>query len=129
VKLLLDTCTLLWMAGEPGRLSGRVRGLLSAPDTERWFSAISSFEIAIKARKGKLTLPLPSRNWLREVIATYGLHEFPITSEIAALAPEVSVPHADPCDRIIVATAQIHGVAVATSDPLIHACQDIEVVW
>jgi PIN domain nuclease of toxin-antitoxin system len=129
VRLLLDTCVLLWMTGEPGRLSQKARQLLSAPEGDRWFSAISSFEIALKARKRKLVLPLPARDWLREVVAAYGLQELPMTSEIAALAPEVAVSHADPCDRIIVATAQIHGLTVVTSDPLIRDCKAIETVW
>jgi PIN domain nuclease of toxin-antitoxin system len=89
---------------------------------------ISGSEISVKHRKGKLELPLPPREWLAQVFAAYSLRELPITLQIAALAPEVAVAHADPCDRMIVATAQLHGIPV-TSDHLIAVCKDIEVIW
>lgn len=117
------------MAGEPGHISEKVRKVLASPEAELWISAISAFEISLKVKKGKLDLPLPPRTWFKEAVKTYNLREISITSEIAGLAPEVAVPHADPCDRFIVAAAQIHGLAVATPDPMIHACQDIEVIW
>ena len=129
MRLLLDTCVLLWMAGEPSRLSLRVREHLANPDTERYVSAISAFEIAVKHRKKKLDLPLPPRQWFREVLATYQIQELPITSEIAGLSQEVAVSHSDPCDRLIIATAQIHGMAVVTSDGFIQGCEDIETIW
>ena len=60
-------------------------------------------------------------------LAAYSFQELPITLEIAARAPEVTVPHADPGERMIVATAQLHGIPLMTSDHLISACRDIEI--
>ena len=85
--------------------------------------------LSVKHRKGKLELPLPPREWLAQAFAAYSLRELPITLQIAALAPEVAVAHADPCDRMIVATAQLHGIPVMTSDHLIAVCKDIEIIW
>jgi PIN domain nuclease of toxin-antitoxin system len=102
---------------------------LTHPETERYVSAISAFEVAVKYRKGKLDLPLPPGQWFREVLATYQIQELPITSEIAALSQEVAVSHSDPCDRLIIATAQLHGLAVVTPDGLIQDCTDIETIW
>jgi PIN domain nuclease of toxin-antitoxin system len=129
MRLLLDTCVLLWTAGEPSKLPAEVQSLLSRQDAERYVSAISAFEVAIKYRKGKLDLPLPPRQWFREVLAAYGIQELPVTSEIAALSTEVAVSHSDPCDRLIVATAQIGELAVITPDPLILGCKDIKTIW
>lgn len=92
MKLLLDTCVLLWMVGEPGRISPRARQELTRDDAELVVPAISAFEISIKYRKGKLSLPLPPRPWFREALSNYGVAEIPITSEIAGLAPEVDIP-------------------------------------
>jgi PIN domain nuclease of toxin-antitoxin system len=117
------------MATEPQRLSPKVQGLVDAPDNRLYISAISAFEIAVKSRKGKLVLPLPAREWVHEALAAYRIEDLPITSEIAALSQEVDVPHSDPCDRLIAATALTHGIAVATPDPMIRACKDIEVIW
>jgi PIN domain nuclease of toxin-antitoxin system len=99
VRVLLDTCALLWWVGDPARLSTRARTVLADAETEPCVSAISAFEIALKHRKGKLDLPLPARDWFREALEIYAVQELPVTSEIAALAPDVALPHADPCDR------------------------------
>ena len=129
MRLLLDTCVLLWLVGDPGRISPRARSQVEQIPNELCISAISAFEIAIKVRKGKLTLPLPPRDWFHQALLTYGVKELSVSSQIAGLAPEVSVPHADPCDRIIVATAQVHGIPVLTPDHLIRECQDIPIIW
>jgi PIN domain nuclease of toxin-antitoxin system len=129
VHVLLDTCALLWLVGDPARLSARARAALESTETEAYVSAISGFEISVKHRRGKLELPLPPREWLAQAFAAYSLRELPITLQIAALAPDVAVAHADPCDRIIVATAQLHGIPVMTSDHLIAVCKDIEIIW
>lgn len=102
---------------------------MESTETEAYISAISGFEISVKHRKGKLELPLAPREWLAQAFAAYSLRELPITLEIAALAPEVSVSHVDPCDRMIIATAQLHGIPVMTSDRLISACRDVEIIW
>jgi PIN domain nuclease of toxin-antitoxin system len=129
VRVLLDTCALLWLVGDPARLSTSARTVLADAGTELCVSTISAFEIAVKHRKGKLALPLPARDWLREAFEIYAIREFPVTSEIAALAPDVAVPHADPCDRMIIATAKVYGIPVMTSDHLIAECTDINILW
>jgi PIN domain nuclease of toxin-antitoxin system len=129
VQVLLDTCALLWLVGDSARLSARARAALESLETEAYVSAISGFEISVKHRKGKLELPLPPREWLPQAFAAYSLRELPVTLEIAALAPEIAVPHADPCDRMIIATAQLHGIPVMTPDHLISACKAIECIW
>lgn len=129
MKLLLDTCVLLWMVGEPSRISARARQELTRDDAELVVSAISAFEIAIKYRKGKLNLPIPPRQWFQEALSNCGVAEIPITSNIASLAPEVDIPQADPCDRIIVATALLQGLTLLTSDKSLLDARDLRVIW
>jgi PIN domain nuclease of toxin-antitoxin system len=66
---------------------------------------------------------------LAQAFAAYSLRELPITLQIAALAPEVTTAHADPCDRMIIATAQLQRIPLMTSDHLIAVCKDIEIIW
>lgn len=129
MQLLLDTCVLLWMVGDPDRLSTPAREVIARADSSLLVSAISAFEIAVKRSKGKLELPLPPREWVARALADYGISAVPMTSEMAALAPEVAVAHRDPCDRIILATAQILGIPIVTPDPLIRDCPDATVIW
>lgn len=129
LRVLLDTCALLWLVGEPTRLSMRAHAVLADGENELCVSAISAFEIAVKHKKRKLALPLPARDWLREAFTSYGILVLPVTAEIAAMAPDVAVQHADPCDRIIIATAQVHRLPVVTSDRLIAECADVDILW
>ena len=63
------------------------------------------------------------------MLTSYQVLELPITSEIAGLAPEINASHSDPGDRMIMATAQIHGIPILTPDPLIDASSDVTVIW
>jgi PIN domain nuclease of toxin-antitoxin system len=76
--LLLDT-TLLWIAQDRSQLSDDVTLLLFSAAEAPVVSAISAFEVAVKARKGKLTLPLPPDEWFERVTQRYQL--------IASLSP------------------------------------------
>lgn len=129
MHLLLDTCALLWAAGEPDKLSRRARERLAQPDVKLYVSSISAFEISLKSSKGKLRLPIAPREWFREVVSVFRIQELPVTSEIASLAPELPAPVADPCDRMILATAEILGMAVVTSDRCFREYGAVEVIW
>jgi len=59
--MLLDTCSLLWLAGDQARLSEQARSSIVSAGPGLALSAISAFEIAFKHRQGKLTLPIPPR--------------------------------------------------------------------
>ena len=129
MRVLLDTCALLWLVGAPDRLSPAAQRAVTGSEVRLCISAISAFEVAVKHGKGKLSLPFPPREWVRRTLADYAIEELPVTAEIAAMAPEVAVSHADPCDRMIIATAMLHQLPVVTSDRLIAGCADIAVIW
>jgi len=113
--MILDTCALLFLASGDARLSRTARDRLAAEPT-RWFCAISSFEIALKVRQGKLDLPLAPLQWLREVEGRYGLTEVPLDSALCAAAAELPLHHRDPFDRFIIAAALHLRVPVVTID-------------
>ena len=75
--LVLDTCALLWLGSEPARLSVRARELLSARDASLAVSAVSAWEIALKASKQRLRLPMDASDWWSEVLAAYQIQESP----------------------------------------------------
>jgi PIN domain nuclease of toxin-antitoxin system len=114
--VILDTCALLFLASGDRRLSRPAREQL-ATQTVRWFCAISSFEIALKHRQGKLELPLPPLRWLRELETRYGLTEVPLDSDLCTAAAELPRHHDDPFDRFIIAAALRLRVPVVTIDP------------
>jgi PIN domain nuclease of toxin-antitoxin system len=113
--MLLDTCALLWLAGEHSRLSSSA---LQQIDSEPIVSvsAISAFEIAVKTAKGKLGLPLPVEEWWKKTVLHHHLDVIQVSDDI--LIRSVSLPqiHSDPADRIIIATALLHNLPVVTAD-------------
>lgn len=129
MPLILDTCVLLWMVADPKRLSDAARKLIKENQDRLCVSAISAFEIAIKHKKKKLELPTDPWSWFEQAAAFYNLKELPISARIAALAPTVDVPHADPCDRIIIASAMTHELQIVSPDHLIRGCPQVLVSW
>lgn len=127
--LLLDTCTLLWLAADQDKLTSGARELLSRRRDRLFVSAISAFEIGIKHRKGKLTLPREPVAWFEGERRFHGLIEIPVDSRIAATSTQLPPLHRDPCDRIIVATAHIHGLTILSPDPLIKAYREADTAW
>ena len=129
MPLLLDTCVLLWMAADPTRISKPARELLIQKQDRLFVSAISAFEVAVKHKKGKLTLPMDPWEWFQQTTDFFDIQEIPVSAKIAALSTSVEVPHADPCDRIIIATAITNDLKTISPDHLIRECPQIEVVW
>jgi len=129
MKLLLDTCALLWLGSDPDSLSPRAKeALVQSPD-QIHVSAISALEIAIKVAKGRLVLPAPPESWYPRVLQTYQLREVPVSGTIALRAPRVALVQADPADRIVVSTALELGLAVITADHHIRASTEVSVIW
>lgn len=127
--ILLDTCTLLWLVGDQTKLSTRALEELRNNPGQLFVSAISAFEIGIKERKGKLRLPLDPERWFEAALEFHGLLELPVTGSIASRAMMLPALHADPCDRLVVATGQALGMLVLTPDPLIRAYPGTRSAW
>ena len=127
--ILLDTCTFLWLAADQKKISKKAKDIIEKHADGLFVSAISAFEIAIKNRSGKLKLPIPVEDWFIETLDFHGLHELPVTSSIAVASVQLPPIHNDPCDRIIIATAQMNNMKICTCDKLISQYKEVSVVW
>ena len=115
VSVILDTCALLWLAGGGKKLSrATLRAINEAPVV--YVSTISGFEISLKTRNGKLELSLPVEKWFAQVFEHHGLTILPLELEACIAAAELPAFHDDPFDRLIIATAKLHDLTVATTD-------------
>ena len=115
--MLLDTCALLWLTQGGGQLSPEVlQRLAEAPFV--YVSAISGFEIGMKYKKGKLELPVPPSEWFNVIVKHHDLQVLPLDLEICIRSTELPPVHQDPCDRMIIATAQIQQLIVVTADSI-----------
>ena len=112
--VLLDTHVLHWWASEPKRLSRAAERAVEAAD-ELAVAAVSWYELAWLATKGRIAAGVPLRAWLDELSAD--VRTAPLTPAIAATAAELSDGFPpDPADRLIYATAVEHGWRLVTKD-------------
>jgi PIN domain nuclease of toxin-antitoxin system len=118
VKLLVDTHLVLWAATQPEKLSKRARSLLGDSQSELLFSAASIWEVVIKAALGRNDFEVDAR-LLRRGLLDNEWHELPITSQHAIAVDHLPPLHRDPFDRILLAQAEVEGLILLTSDPIV----------
>ena len=127
MRLLLDTCTFLWLAGG-GVLSTLAAASIREPSNQLFLSAVSTWEIVSKYRAGRLPLPespdrlIPIERRLRGVLA------LPFDEESALQVIRLPPLHRDPFDRMLISQAIAGSLTIVTPDPLI-AQYPIRVIW
>lgn len=129
VVILLDTCALLWLAADQDKLSVPARNAIREYAGRLFVSSISAFAIEIKARTGKLELPMAAGTWFEKALRYHGLAGVPVNAAIACRSAGLPPLHNDPCDRIIIATALEHGMSIVTCDALIAQYEGVKVLW
>ena len=93
-------------------------------------SAISPWEVAKKASLGKLSLSMPTREWILQSLASQGLRLLPLTPEISWEANHLPGDfHRDPADQIIVATARLHNLTLITGDRRVRGYRHVRLLW
>ncbi len=118
--LLLDTHVLLWVLEDNPRLGNEARHRISTSPSVL-VSAASTWEIAIKASLGKLTVPAD----LGDAILASGLQDLPVTRAHTLASDITALPHRDPFDALLVAQARIERAALVTADTkILDACED-----
>lgn len=126
MNVLLDACALLALArGElPTRAATALR---SAPEAN--VSAVTPWEVAIKVAGGKLRLKAPPVHWFHALAERYRLRELPLDARLACAAAGLPLIHRDPFDRVLVALAQAHALAILTSDENIPKYPGVTTLW
>jgi PIN domain nuclease of toxin-antitoxin system len=103
------------LASGDARLSGEARSRIQGAAAV-FVSAITGYEIGIKVRRSKLSLPLPPAEWFDAVVAHHGLTELPLDLSTCVMAANPPPHHGDPSDRMIIAAALKFDVPVVTAD-------------
>ena len=119
MKLLLDTCTFLWIVDQRDQLPAPVVALYASPENEVYLSAASAWEIAVKYAKGVLALSDRPERYVLVQRAAHHIRSLSIDEESALHASRLPFLHRDPFDRLIVSQAIIHGMTILTPDPII----------
>jgi len=104
MKLLLDTHAFLWFVTGDERMSRRARRAIEAEGVEPILSAACVWEMAIKARLGRLALPCSVEEYVAEKLAC-GFSVLPVDWPHAAAVERMPMHHRDPFDRLLAAQA------------------------
>ena len=130
--IVLDTHALVWWVNDPSELSvGARKAINGAVLTKSVFvSCITSWELALLVERGRLKLALDVRDWLARCEALPFLSFVPVSNAIAVESVRLpDFPHADPADRIIVATAMSLGAGLVTKDEKISSYNPVKAIW
>jgi PIN domain nuclease of toxin-antitoxin system len=123
----LDTTALYVAAGVSGvSFTPKVRRLLEDPETVRLVSPVSFNEIAIKANKGLTPL---TRQHIERLISDLVLTILPLTAEHSFRLFGLPAHHADPFDRMLIATALAEDLAIVASDREFKRYKGLRVIW
>jgi PIN domain nuclease of toxin-antitoxin system len=121
MRILLDTHVFLWYISADPRLPVAFRDAIRDPANEVYLSAASVWEAVIKYALGKLPLPEAPASYLPRQRAAHRIATLPV--EEATLLHLAGLPplHRDPFDRVLIAQAIQHGLALATVDDAVRA--------
>ena len=132
MTVLLDTHVLIWWLTDDRGLS--TEQLAELERLERSgdalaVAAISLWEIAMLAERGRIGLPCTTDAFLDELERAPSLRVLPLDGRVAAESVRLGdrLPR-DPADRMIVATARVWGLPLATADERIRGSGAVRVI-
>lgn len=115
MRILLDTHALIWLLTDSPRITAEIRGMLSAPGVELFFSSVSILEIAIKHSLKPEAMPC-APDEIRKDAEASGLLEVKFDSFHAKAVGELPWLHKDPFDRMLIAQARTEKMRLLTHD-------------
>lgn len=128
--ILLDTHALLWWALDPDKLSEQaVRATERMEDEGGYASSISIWEIGLKAKNGKIELPITVDELARRIERGGVVDLVPVDTTTWLRSLSLDWSHRDPADRVIVATALRAEVPILTKDRILHEFGGVPCVW
>lgn len=128
MKLLLDTHIWLWSVLEPTRLSRRVAKEIQDSANELWLSPISVWELVVLWQKGRMVASEDIEAWVPKALRALPLQEAPVTYEVARETARLRLPHRDPADRFLLATAKVFELTLVTADEHLLKSRDVSLL-
>lgn len=129
MNLLLDTCAVLYLSANDAKVTDSTREKVAV--AERIFvSAVTAAELACLQERDRIELSNHWKPWFRKAVEVNGWEVLPVEWEVMEEA--YSLPgdfHADPADRMIVATARFYRYSVLTTDSKILRYPHVDACW
>jgi PIN domain nuclease of toxin-antitoxin system len=117
--ILVDTHVLIWLDQDDPALGRNSRTLVDEALREGALaaSAVSFWEVAMLVEKRRIAMDMPLAEWRMDLLGA-GLVEVAVDGSIGIKAAELEGAHADPADRMIIASALATGADLLTADKL-----------
>jgi PIN domain nuclease of toxin-antitoxin system len=129
LTVVLDTHAWLWLRSDPDRLSPTARQAIEDAD-RLGICAISCWEVATLARRGRIALDRDVEAWIGQALAGQRVESVPLTAEIATTAGLLDERFpGDPADRIIYATARASSAPLITRDRALRSFDPQRTIW
>lgn len=122
---LLDTHVWIWHLLADPRLTPRARLLIDTSVAECWLSPISIWETRMLIERGRFRVDGEFRDWVEESRRSLPLRPATFTEEVALACFETELPHRDPGDRFLAATAAVYDLVLITADRRLLACSAV----
>jgi len=131
VKLILDTCAILWTVSKSSELTTRAKNHITDISNEICVSAISCAEIACLSDRNRIELNTHWKLWFRKYVVeinnwTVLSLDLDIVQEAYSLPGEL---HRDPVDRFLIATSRLHKAPIVTADRKILDYPHVDSIW
>jgi PIN domain nuclease of toxin-antitoxin system len=128
MKLLLDTCTFLWIALEPKEFSKTATTVYTDPANSCYLSTVSAWEIGVQYLLGRINLAQPPTIFVPAERANHRIAELALTEQSALRVFQLPSIHKDPFDRMLVCQAMVENMILLTPDPMIQQ-YPVSMLW
>jgi PIN domain nuclease of toxin-antitoxin system len=116
MRVLLDTHAFLWFILDDPKLSTLARGIIEEEKNDILISPASFWEIAIKIRLKKYSLPQPYLQFMQSQIAVNEFKILPLELPHTDLLITLPIHHKDPFDRLLVCQSLAEGIPLVSAD-------------
>jgi PIN domain nuclease of toxin-antitoxin system len=129
--ILLDTHVIIWLLGDPGRISPSATHAILQSEAERsglGISSVSLYEVVRGIIRGRMRVDLPLGSFLEALESRFVVFQLSKEAAKSGAALPDSFP-GDPCDRFIAGTAMALNVPLVTMDSRIRAFSAVKTIW
>jgi PIN domain nuclease of toxin-antitoxin system len=128
LRALLDTHVFLWWTTNKPQLSSRARDIIEDPDNSLLLSVISAWEILLKARTGRLSIPGDAAKFVETHAQYYGFAFLDLRMGHLIGFHRLTSHHRDAFDHLLIAQAQVERLPLISGDAQMTK-YDVEVIW